>query len=343
MTEETKRKISEAKKGKKLSEEHKQKISNALKGKTFSEERNKKVSEALKGHTVSDETKKKLSEAAKNRPPISDETRKKLSQPGEKNGMYGYKWSEDQRKHMSDVLSGRKLTEEQRKKWSEVKMGHIVSEETKKKLSEINKGKKHRPHTEEEKLAQSIKMKEILKVKPIWNKGKSLSEEQKEKISASLKGRPSPNKGKKRPEEVTIKINETKRQRGTFNSSSEENIAFELLKNNYKEEDIVRGYSKDPRYPFQCDFYIVSEDKFIECNFHWTHGFRPYLSEDSNCKQQLLEWQENSKLSKYYENAIYCWTDLDVRKLNLATINNLNYKVYYSLSEFKEDYGKERS
>ena len=120
---ETKRKISEKKIGKLHTEEFKLRVSKKLKGKTFSKERNKKVSESLKGHVVSEETRKKLSIAAKNRPPISDETRKKLSLPGEKNGMYGYKWSDEQRKHMHDVLAGRKLTDEQRKKWSEVQIG----------------------------------------------------------------------------------------------------------------------------------------------------------------------------------------------------------------------------
>lgn len=340
MTEETKRKISESKRGKKLSEEQKQKISKALKGRTFSEERNKKLSESLKGHVVSEETKKKISEAAKNRPPVTEETRKKLSQPGEKNGMYGYKWSDEQRKHMHDVLVGRKLTDEQRKKWSEVKMGHFVSDETKKKMSDSAKKVSHRPRTEEEKAAQSARVKLLrATTSPIWNKGKHLSEDQKKAISKTLKGRPSPNKGKKRSEETNRKINETKRKRGTFNSSSEENKVFELLKIHYGEEDVIRGYSTDSRYPFQCDFYIKSEDKFIECNFHWTHGFRPYIKDDPQCIDQLNDWKVKSESSQYYENAIYCWTDLDVRKITIARKNKLNYKTYYSLSEVKEEYG----
>jgi len=40
----------------------------------------------------------------------------------------------------------------------------------------------------------------------------------------------------------------------------------------YGANDIIRGY-RDIRYSnngykFQCDFYIKSEDLFIECNFH---------------------------------------------------------------------------
>lgn len=69
---ETKRKMSEAKKGKpspskgkKLSEEHKTKISKAIKGKKRSEETKTKMSKAHKGKTFSEETKTKMSEAKK--------------------------------------------------------------------------------------------------------------------------------------------------------------------------------------------------------------------------------------------------------------------------------------
>ena len=80
--ENTKKRMSMAHKGKKLSEEHKKNISKALKGKkkpegfsdkvrermlgtTFSEERKKNLSEAHKGHVHSEETKKKMSKKRK--------------------------------------------------------------------------------------------------------------------------------------------------------------------------------------------------------------------------------------------------------------------------------------
>lgn len=106
MTEETKQKLSEAKKGKTLSEEHKrklseatkkqlvekgvpfkgkhhspesrQKISVAMKCKTFSEEHKQKISEANKGKTLSEETKQKISDAMKGKT-LSEETKQKIS------------------------------------------------------------------------------------------------------------------------------------------------------------------------------------------------------------------------------------------------------------------------
>ena len=71
-SEETKKKLSEAMKGKQKSEETKKKLSEANKGennpnygKHFSEETRKKMSEAQKGKHLSEETRKKISEAKK--------------------------------------------------------------------------------------------------------------------------------------------------------------------------------------------------------------------------------------------------------------------------------------
>ena len=91
-SEETKRKLSKANKGKPgpnkgktFSEEHRRKISEAHKGKTFSEASRRKMSESRKGKPRSEETKRKLSEinAGENHPqygkPRSEETKRKLS------------------------------------------------------------------------------------------------------------------------------------------------------------------------------------------------------------------------------------------------------------------------
>lgn len=64
-SEETKRKLSEAAKRRKLSEEAKQKISKSLTGKKLSEETKRKMSEANKGKKLSEETKKKIGESLK--------------------------------------------------------------------------------------------------------------------------------------------------------------------------------------------------------------------------------------------------------------------------------------
>ena len=72
---ETRKKLSEAQKGKTASEETRKKMSESLKNP--SEETRKKMSKASKGRVVSPETRKKMSEAHKN---MSGETRKKMSE-----------------------------------------------------------------------------------------------------------------------------------------------------------------------------------------------------------------------------------------------------------------------
>ena len=93
-TEETKRKMSEALKGKNnpnygkhLSEEHKRKLSEALRGKHHTEEARRKMSESKKGRTLSEEHKRKISDAQKGEnnhfygKHHTEETKRKLSKP----------------------------------------------------------------------------------------------------------------------------------------------------------------------------------------------------------------------------------------------------------------------
>ncbi len=113
-TEETRKKMSEAKLGKTLSEEHKRKLSEANKGKTLSEEYRKKLSKSLKGKMV-----------GKNHP------------------MFGKTHSKESRRKMSESLKGRTLSEEHKRKLSESLKGHSVSEESRRKLSKANIGEKN--------------------------------------------------------------------------------------------------------------------------------------------------------------------------------------------------------
>jgi hypothetical protein len=124
------------------------------------------------------------------------------------------------------------------------------------------------------------------------------------------------------------KANKTKRKNNTFNTSKSEEKYYVELCQKYNKSDIYRNY-KCERYPFYCDFYIPSEDLFIELNAHWTHGGKPYDPKDKECQEQLAKWKEKAKTSKFYENAIKTWTERDVKKLQTAKENNLNYKVIY--------------
>ena len=85
----------------------------------------------------------------------------------------------------------------------------------------------------------------------------------------------------------------------------------------------------DERYPYMCDFYVKSKDLFIEIQGNWTHGGRPFDPNDESCQRQLKEWEEKAKTSKYYANAIYTWTELDVRKKHVLESKGLNHLIVY--------------
>lgn len=183
------------------------------------------------------------------------------------------------------------------------------------------------------------------------------SEEDKKKISESLrkhyskvdhpsKGKSSWNKGLKgyqsawnknmtyeqchrtSKQNMVDNINKTKMKNNSFNISKREDEFYELLKNVFDESDIYRQYL-DERYPYKCDFYIKSEDLFIEYNGTWTHMDRPYDKDDDHCKNILSKLEEKAKTSNYYKNAIHTWVDLDTKKLQYANNYKLKYLVIY--------------
>lgn len=184
----------------------------------------------------------------------------------------------------------------------------------------------------------------------VWNKGLTKDTDDRVKqISDSRKGTPAWNKGlsipghphsaetKEKLRQIHLDPNfqyaryvKMKNNNTLFTSDSKaEQDYFSYLKTIYSEDDIIRQYFDRERYPFKCDFYIISEDKFIEVHGNWTHGGRPYDPNDPVCQKQLALWQEKAETSGYYRNAIYTWTNLDIRKLEIAERNNLNFEVIY--------------
>lgn len=190
--------------------------------------------------------------------------------------------------------------------------------------------------TESEKIARGNKISQS-------NMGRTLSEETREKISISNKNNPikrqanktsfkkgqkSWNKGQKGLQhwlvDTSKKRYETMKRNHTFNTSKPEEEMYKKLCEEYGVENIRRQY-KEERYPYACDFYIPSEDLFIELNFHWTHGGMLYEENNPQCQEKLKEWEEKAKTSKYYLDAIITWTIRDVNKRRCAKKNNLNY------------------
>lgn len=85
---------------------------------------------------------------------------------------------------------------------------------------------------------------------------------------------------------------------------------------------------RSDKYPFLCDFYIPFYDLYIEIQGTWTHGKHPYCGNNDDLK--IVEKWKN-KHSKFYDNALYVWCDLDVKKRKVANENNINYLEIFSI------------
>jgi group I intron endonuclease len=147
-SEETKRKMSESRKGR----------VSPMKGKTFSEESRRKISESLKGRKHSEETKRKMSETKKGKP-RSEETKRKISE-----SLKGRKHSEETKRKMSESQKGRKP-------WNK---GKSTPEAVKSKISQSKKGcpsgRKGKKHTEEAKRKISEKLRGSKNGRSIFDK-----------------------------------------------------------------------------------------------------------------------------------------------------------------------------
>lgn len=143
-------------------------------------------------------------------------------------------------------------------------------------------------------------------------------------------------------EKRIIKSFNTMKKNNSFTKSKSEEQIYNYLLQKFNKEDIIRQY-KSNLYPFHSDFYIKSLDLYIEYHGTWTHSpfnnnhRKPFKNSVEDIK--ILEKLKN-KNSKYYNNAIYIWTNLDVRKLNTFKKNKLNYKIFYSIEQFLNWYNK---
>lgn len=224
-----------------------------------------------------------------------------------------------------------------------------------KKTSESLKGKEpwNKGLTKNDNISLQVvskKVSEYRKGKEPWNKGIPMSDESKEKLSKSHMGLPSWAKGLTKETDERIrrisekqkgrkcyvvdwvsakkKEYETKKKNGTLSNyeSSAEKKFKKYFINMFGEENVKQQYFTD-KYPYKCDFYIVSLDLYVEIHhapWHNTHAYNKY-SIDDNIELERLK----NKHSKWYDYEIYTWTDLDVRKLETAKKNNLNFIAIY--------------
>jgi len=130
-------------------------------------------------------------------------------------------------------------------------------------------------------------------------------------------------------EEAKQKRRQTLHKNGTYGKSQAEDRCYDLLQSIYP--NAIHHYTSDV-YPFECDMYVPELDLYIECNFFWTHGGHFF---DSNNLEDLATvelWK--SKHTDFYDSAVANWTISDLKKLETAQKNKLNYLVFWSEEEF---------
>lgn len=189
------------------------------------------------------------------------------------------------------------------------------------------------------------------------NMGRNVSELTREKIASAQRGKPRAyiasnpnvlksqfkpnhtpwNKGKhglqKWVDGQSERRIQTMRERGHIGNRKtmiEKRVESDLIKQ-FGAEHVHYQY-KDARYPFYCDFYIDTEDLFIEVNSWWHHGSHPFDATDPKdierleyLKQRMFDEPDN----KNWSEAIRIWTVVDPLKQETAKKNHLNYKIIY--------------
>lgn len=130
---------------------------------------------------------------------------------------------------------------------------------------------------------------------------------------------------KEKHDEIEEKQYKTKKENNSFNTSSIE----EKFKDYLDSLNIIYNRQfKSNQYPYSCDFFIPGLNLYIEIQGSWTHGKHPFNPDDKMDNEKLNYWK--SKDNEYYNNAIYTWTDLDVRKRQCAKDNHINYLEIFS-------------
>lgn len=114
------------------------------------------------------------------------------------------------------------------------------------------------------------------------------------------------------------------------NSSVFEVFAYTALLEKFDASDILIDYGVHPydvRYPYPCDFYMASQDLFIELNMHFTHGghwFDP-LNDADMLRKRHLEQTDRVRNRKFLST----WCIHDIHKRNAARAAGLNYLVFW--------------
>lgn len=137
---------------------------------------------------------------------------------------------------------------------------------------------------------------------------------------------------KDRKDTIVGKIHNTKLLHGSYGTSRPAEYCINILKQ--------KGYTieTEKQYPhtnaLHCDAYIVELDYWIEFHYFWTHGNEPFDKNNEHHIKLLEDFK--SRNTKQYNSAIYTWSYLDVKKLNIAKKEGLKYYCFYNVKDFED-------
>lgn len=300
MSDEMKKKLSEAKKGK----------PSPRKGKKLSEETKKKISQANKGNQAwnkgkspSSVTRKKISEATKKQM-ASKEIREKISRTWFKKGE-------------PSPRKGKKLSNETKKKISEANKGKLVGDK------HPMKGKKHSEKS----------------IKKMKESHKNITDETKNKISKANKGRISPFKGvTERYSEETIRKLSESRNKQTFpikDSKPEKMVqkGLSLAKISFitqKSFKVSKGYHKvdifiEPNICIECDGnYWHADPKYPDDTIIIRNRTAKMIRENDKKIVQDLENQGNI-VHRFWQTEIEEDLNKCINKIKKSISQNNNF------------------
>lgn len=107
-------------------------------------------------------------------------------------------------------------------------------------------------------------------------------------------------------------------------------IVYRNLVKRYGVCDVFYQYGvhpRDKRYPFNCDFYVKSQDLFIELNLGFKHGEHWFNQNNCNDVNRLNNLIKNG--SRKDKIAIKTWRHIDLIKEKMARKHKLNYLVFW--------------
>lgn len=107
--------------------------------------------------------------------------------------------------------------------------------------------------------------------------------------------------------------------------------AFKKLIARYGSANVICQYGihpSDPRYPHNCDFYIRSEDLFIELNLHYVHGLHWFDPDDQKDVQRRQKLEEKPNVLRN-RNILKVWCGSDIVKRKDAKKSGIKYLVFW--------------